>query len=50
MELIERIKAARDRAVEEGYVATAQALDDLLNNEALFALPEGQDSSKDEPT
>ncbi len=36
MDLIARIQFARDQARKEGFVATADALDKLLKNEALF--------------
>ena len=50
MEIFDRLKAARDRAIQEGYVATAAALDELLKNRALFEYPGDTDRCNSEQT
>ena len=50
MEIFDRLKAARDRAIQEGYVATAAALDELLKNRALFEYPSETDRCNSEQT
>ena len=50
MDLMDRIQIVRDRAMNEGYIATAKALDNLLKNGALFELPKGKKDSPNEQT
>lgn len=45
MDLMDRIQIVRDRAMNEGYIATAKALDNLLKNGVLFELPKGKKDS-----
>ena len=50
MKLMDRIKTVRDRAMDEGYIATAKALDNLLKDETLFERPKGKNDSQSEQT
>ena len=50
MDLMDRIQIVRDRAMNEGYIATAKALDNLLKNGVLFELPKGKKDSPNEQT
>ncbi|MEO9515792.1 MAG: hypothetical protein ABJH45_12040 [Paracoccaceae bacterium] len=50
MDLMDRIKIARDRAMDEGFIATAKALENLLKNETLFEFPQGKSNAGNEQT